>query len=169
MSNLKENHTLKHNADVIDYLLAISVDVHWDKKFRMTSTLLGYDATFSDRNPSAFRWQWLPLSSWFLAIYVHVPEGKLRFYVLFFCHLTHGVLHHILFTGRIVNMSSGLGRRCAPSRSSYCITKYGVEALSDCLRFEMRRWGVSVVIVEPGNFINGIHTLISYSVVSVGI
>ena len=81
--------------------------------------------------------------------------------------LTHGILHHTVFTGRIVNMSSGMGRRCALSRSSYCITKYGVEALSDCLRFEMRRWGVSVVIVEPGNFVNGIHTLISYSVVSV--
>jgi len=56
--------------------------------------------------------------------------------------------------GRVVNMSSGMGRRCAPSRSSYCITKYGVEALSDCLRFEMRQWGVKVVIVEPGNFVN---------------
>jgi 3-hydroxybutyrate dehydrogenase len=52
-------------------------------------------------------------------------------------------------------MSSGMGRRCAPSRASYCITKYGVEALSDCLRFEMKRWGVNVVIVEPGNFVNG--------------
>ena len=59
-------------------------------------------------------------------------------------------------------MSSGMGRRCAPSRSSYCITKYGVEALSDCLRFEMRQWGVSVVIVEPGNFVNGIQTPISF-------
>ncbi|PSN42186.1 hypothetical protein C0J52_09864 [Blattella germanica] len=56
--------------------------------------------------------------------------------------------------GRIVNMSSGMGRRCAPGRASYCITKYGVEALSDSLRFEMRRWGVNVVIVEPGNFVN---------------
>ncbi|KDR07947.1 D-beta-hydroxybutyrate dehydrogenase, mitochondrial [Zootermopsis nevadensis] len=56
--------------------------------------------------------------------------------------------------GRVVNMSSGMGRRCAASRASYCITKYGVEALSDCLRFEMRQWGVSVVIVEPGNFVN---------------
>jgi 3-hydroxybutyrate dehydrogenase len=71
-----------------------------------------------------------------------------------------------VFTGRIVNMSSGMGRRCAPSRSSYCITKYGVEALSDCLRFEMRKWGVNVVIVEPGNFVNGTQTPISYNVVS---
>jgi 3-hydroxybutyrate dehydrogenase len=70
--------------------------------------------------------------------------------------------HHVLFAGRIVNMSSGMGRRCAPSRASYCITKYGVEALSDCLRFEMRNWDVNVIIVEPGNFINGIQTLISH-------
>ncbi|XP_063237299.1 D-beta-hydroxybutyrate dehydrogenase, mitochondrial-like [Bacillus rossius redtenbacheri] len=62
--------------------------------------------------------------------------------------------------GRVVNVASGLGRQCAANRSTYGITKYGVEALSDCLRFEMRKWGVEVVIIEPGNFVNatGIFT-----------
>lgn len=72
------------------------------------------------------------------------------------------MLHCVMLAGRVVNMSSGMGRRCAAGRASYCISKYGMEALSDCLRFEMRRWGVNVVIVEPGNFVNGMQILVSH-------
>ena len=36
--------------------------------------------------------------------------------------------------------------------SSYCITKFGVEAFSDVLRLEMARFNVNVSIIEPGNF-----------------
>eukprot|EP00058_Branchiostoma_floridae_P027065 XP_002612556.1 3-hydroxybutyrate dehydrogenase [Branchiostoma floridae] len=56
--------------------------------------------------------------------------------------------------GRVINIASGLGRSCAPSRSAYGITKYGVESFSDVLRYEMKRWGVDVSIIEPGNFIS---------------
>ncbi|XP_053165008.1 D-beta-hydroxybutyrate dehydrogenase, mitochondrial-like [Hemicordylus capensis] len=55
--------------------------------------------------------------------------------------------------GRVVNVASMLGRMAAPLRSSYCISKYGVEAFTDCLRQEMYRWGVGVVAIEPSNFI----------------
>uniref|UniRef100_A0A8C0PEV6 D-beta-hydroxybutyrate dehydrogenase, mitochondrial n=1 Tax=Canis lupus familiaris TaxID=9615 RepID=A0A8C0PEV6_CANLF len=55
--------------------------------------------------------------------------------------------------GRIVNISSMLGRMANPARSPYCITKFGVEAFSDCLRYEMYPLGVKVSVVEPGNFI----------------
>ncbi|KAL8188346.1 UNVERIFIED_CONTAM: (2R,3R)-2,3-butanediol dehydrogenase [Gekko kuhli] len=55
--------------------------------------------------------------------------------------------------GRVVNMSSMLGRMASPLRSSYCISKFGLEAFTDCLRQEMYRWGVAVVAIEPGNFI----------------
>ncbi|XP_078522527.1 D-beta-hydroxybutyrate dehydrogenase, mitochondrial-like [Lissotriton helveticus] len=55
--------------------------------------------------------------------------------------------------GRVVNISSMLGRMANPARSPYCITKFGVEAFSDCLRYEMYPRGVKVSIVEPGNFI----------------
>uniref|UniRef100_A0A2D4J5S1 D-beta-hydroxybutyrate dehydrogenase, mitochondrial n=1 Tax=Micrurus lemniscatus lemniscatus TaxID=129467 RepID=A0A2D4J5S1_MICLE len=55
--------------------------------------------------------------------------------------------------GRIVNMSSMLGRMARPMRSSYCVSKFGLEAFNDCLRQEMYRWGVSVVAIEPSNFI----------------
>ncbi|OCT78566.1 hypothetical protein XELAEV_18029655mg [Xenopus laevis] len=55
--------------------------------------------------------------------------------------------------GRVVNISSMLGRMANPARSLYCITKFGVEAFSDCLRYEMHPLGVKVSVVEPGNFI----------------
>ncbi|XP_034855756.1 D-beta-hydroxybutyrate dehydrogenase, mitochondrial isoform X1 [Mirounga leonina] len=55
--------------------------------------------------------------------------------------------------GRVVNISSMLGRMANLARSPYCITKFGVEAFSDCLRYEMHPLGVKVSVVEPGNFI----------------
>ncbi|XP_048361457.1 D-beta-hydroxybutyrate dehydrogenase, mitochondrial [Sphaerodactylus townsendi] len=57
--------------------------------------------------------------------------------------------------GRVVNISSMMGRMANPARSPYCITKFGVEAFSDCLRYEMHPHDVKVCIVEPGNFIAG--------------
>ncbi|XP_073434800.1 D-beta-hydroxybutyrate dehydrogenase, mitochondrial-like isoform X1 [Dendrobates tinctorius] len=62
--------------------------------------------------------------------------------------------------GRVLCMASMLGRMGCPSRSSYCVSKYGVEAFSDCLRQEMYRWKVKVITIEPGNFIaaTGIYT-----------
>ncbi|XP_006795167.1 D-beta-hydroxybutyrate dehydrogenase, mitochondrial [Neolamprologus brichardi] len=55
--------------------------------------------------------------------------------------------------GRVVNVASMYGRMGNIMRSPYCISKYGVEAFSDCLRYEMKAWGVKVSIIEPGNFI----------------
>ncbi|NWX86811.1 BDH protein, partial [Nothoprocta ornata] len=55
--------------------------------------------------------------------------------------------------GRVVNVASMLGRMASPSRSCYCISKFGVEAFSDCLRQEMYRWGVRVILIEPSNFV----------------
>ena len=59
------------------------------------------------------------------------------------------------FLGRIINIVSILGRIAAPLRSPYCTVKFGVEAFSDCLRLEMRRWGVDVIVVEPGDYTTG--------------
>lgn len=56
-------------------------------------------------------------------------------------------------TGRVVNLASMYGRMGNVLRSPYCVSKYGVEAFSDCLRYEMKAWGVKVSIIEPGNFI----------------
>ncbi len=52
--------------------------------------------------------------------------------------------------GRIVNLSSMGGRLTLPGGAFYHATKYAVEALSDALRFEVRPFGVDVVVIEPG-------------------
>jgi len=57
--------------------------------------------------------------------------------------------------GRVVTITSGLGRMAVPTRSPYCLTKYALEGFHDCLRYEMKAFGVSVSILEPGNFIAG--------------
>jgi NAD(P)-dependent dehydrogenase (short-subunit alcohol dehydrogenase family) len=52
--------------------------------------------------------------------------------------------------GRIINISSMGGKLVFPGGGAYHATKYAVEALSDALRFEVRGFGVRVVIIEPG-------------------
>jgi NAD(P)-dependent dehydrogenase (short-subunit alcohol dehydrogenase family) len=52
--------------------------------------------------------------------------------------------------GRIVNISSMGANFTFPGGGVYHATKYAVEALSDALRFEVRGFGVKVVIVQPG-------------------
>jgi NAD(P)-dependent dehydrogenase (short-subunit alcohol dehydrogenase family) len=52
--------------------------------------------------------------------------------------------------GRIVNLSSMGGRLTFPGGGMYHATKYSVEAISDALRFEVRGFGVDVIVVEPG-------------------
>jgi NADP-dependent 3-hydroxy acid dehydrogenase YdfG len=52
--------------------------------------------------------------------------------------------------GRIVNISSMGGKLTFPGGGLYHATKYAVEALSDALRFEVRGFGVDVIVIEPG-------------------
>jgi NAD(P)-dependent dehydrogenase (short-subunit alcohol dehydrogenase family) len=52
--------------------------------------------------------------------------------------------------GRIVNISSMGGKMTFPGMGFYHGTKYAVEAISDALRYEVRPFGVKVVLVEPG-------------------
>ena len=52
--------------------------------------------------------------------------------------------------GKIVNLSSMGGRMTLPGGGIYHATKYAVEALSDALRFEVRGFGVDVIVIEPG-------------------
>jgi NAD(P)-dependent dehydrogenase (short-subunit alcohol dehydrogenase family) len=52
--------------------------------------------------------------------------------------------------GRIVNLSSMGGRLTFPGGGAYHATKYAVEAISDALRFEVRGFGVQVIVIEPG-------------------
>ena len=52
--------------------------------------------------------------------------------------------------GKIVNMGSMGGKLTFPGGGLYHATKYAIEAISDALRFEVRGFGVDVILVEPG-------------------
>ena len=52
--------------------------------------------------------------------------------------------------GRIINVSSMGGRATLPGGAFYHASKYAVEALSDGLRIEVARFGIDVVLIEPG-------------------
>jgi NAD(P)-dependent dehydrogenase (short-subunit alcohol dehydrogenase family) len=51
---------------------------------------------------------------------------------------------------RIVNISSIGGKVATPFLGPYCASKFALEALSDCLRAELKPWEIHVSIVEPG-------------------
>ena len=52
--------------------------------------------------------------------------------------------------GRIVNIGSMGGTLTFPGGGIYHATKYAVEAISDAMRFEVRGFGVDVVLIQPG-------------------
>lgn len=52
--------------------------------------------------------------------------------------------------GRIVNISSMGANFTFPGGGAYHATKYAVEAISDAMRFEVKGFGVAVVIIQPG-------------------
>jgi NAD(P)-dependent dehydrogenase (short-subunit alcohol dehydrogenase family) len=53
-------------------------------------------------------------------------------------------------SGLIINISSIGGKIAVPHGSWYHASKFALEGLSDCLRMELRQFGIRVVIVEPG-------------------
>jgi NAD(P)-dependent dehydrogenase (short-subunit alcohol dehydrogenase family) len=54
-------------------------------------------------------------------------------------------------SGTIVNVSSMGGRIATPMGAWYHASKHAVEGLSDALRLEVARFGINVVVIEPGS------------------
>jgi NAD(P)-dependent dehydrogenase (short-subunit alcohol dehydrogenase family) len=52
--------------------------------------------------------------------------------------------------GKIVNVGSMGGRLSFPGAGHYHATKHALEAISDALRFEVRGFGIDVILLEPG-------------------
>jgi len=52
--------------------------------------------------------------------------------------------------GRVVNVSSVQGRVASPFSGPYCMSKFALEAFTDCLRQELADWGMHVASVQPG-------------------
>jgi NAD(P)-dependent dehydrogenase (short-subunit alcohol dehydrogenase family) len=53
--------------------------------------------------------------------------------------------------GRIVNIGSIGGLLANPFLAPYCASKSAMEAITDSLRVELRKWGIWVAIIEPGS------------------
>ncbi len=53
-------------------------------------------------------------------------------------------------SGTIVNISSVVGRMGLPGSSAYISTKFALEGLSECLRYELGMFGIKTTLIEPG-------------------
>ena len=53
-------------------------------------------------------------------------------------------------SGKIVNVSSVVGRIGFPASPAYISSKFALEGLSESLRFEFAPFGIDVIIIEPG-------------------
>lgn len=53
--------------------------------------------------------------------------------------------------GHIVNVSSSAGKEAYPNGNVYCATKFGVEALTKSMRFDLYQYGIRVSQVSPGH------------------
>ena len=93
---------------------------------------------------------WGPIDS------LSIDELKLQFEANFFgaVRMVHSVLPQMMSngSGRIVNISSVLGRMGTPFNGAYVSSKYALEGLSESLRAEVKPFGVHVSLVEPGLF-----------------
>jgi NAD(P)-dependent dehydrogenase (short-subunit alcohol dehydrogenase family) len=69
--------------------------------------------------------------------------------------------------GKVVNVGSMGGRLTFPGGGFYHATKHALEAISDALRFEVRGFGVDVVLIEPGLIVTDFAETAVASVVDV--
>jgi len=53
-------------------------------------------------------------------------------------------------SGTIVNISSVVGRMGLPGSSAYISTKFALEGLTECLRYELGQFGIKITLIEPG-------------------
>ena len=85
---------------------------------------------------------------------VSIAEARTQFDVNIFglARLTQLALPHMREQrdGYIINISSVGGKIWEPLGSWYHATKFAVEGLSNSLRVEVARFGVKVVVIEPG-------------------
>jgi short-subunit dehydrogenase len=94
---------------------------------------------------------------------VPMQEAKRQFEVNIFglARLTQLVIPYMRAqnSGRIINISSIGGKFGEPHGAWYHATKFAVEGLSDCLRMELKQFGIDVVIIEPGAIITEWNTI----------
>jgi NAD(P)-dependent dehydrogenase (short-subunit alcohol dehydrogenase family) len=93
---------------------------------------------------------------WGLAETFTVEQAKRVFETNFFgiVRMNRAVLPHMRRQreGLIVHITSAAGRGVLPGMGLYTATKFAVEALAECYRYELSQAGVDSITVEPGPF-----------------
>ncbi len=83
-----------------------------------------------------------------------IEDARYQFDVNLFglARLTQLVLPHMRKNrfGKIVNVSSIGGKIYGPLGAWYIASKHALEGWSDCLRFEVKQFGIDVIVIEPG-------------------
>ncbi|MBS4217448.1 oxidoreductase [Bacillus sp. FJAT-49711] len=60
--------------------------------------------------------------------------------------------------GKIINISSISGKMGFPGLSPYVASKHALEGWSECLRLEVKPFGIDVALIEPGSYKTNIWT-----------
>lgn len=85
---------------------------------------------------------------------IDINKARYQFEVNLFglAALTQAVLPHMRAqkSGLIINTSSMGGKIYTPLGAWYHATKHALEGWSDCLRLEVKEFGIDVVVLEPG-------------------
>jgi short-subunit dehydrogenase len=58
-------------------------------------------------------------------------------------------------SGHVIQVSSYLGQAALPAASLYCAGKWGLEGFSESVSHEVKEFGISMTIVEPGGHRTG--------------
>lgn len=85
---------------------------------------------------------------------ISIDEARYQFEVNLFglAGITKQVLPHMRkqHSGKVINISSMGGKMYTPLGAWYHASKHALEGWSDCLRLELKQFGIDVVVIEPG-------------------
>ncbi|MEC9292621.1 MAG: oxidoreductase [Pseudomonadota bacterium] len=94
-----------------------------------------------------------------------IEDARYQFEVNLFglARLTQLVLPYMRSkqAGKVINISSMVGKVYMPLGAWYVGTKHALEGWSDCLRVELKQFGIDVVIIEPGAIVTEFGDVVS--------
>lgn len=139
--------TQPHCGRLHTLFLDITDDEQVQTAVGMTEKLVAKDGLFALVNnagisvPGAV--ECVPLDEFRRAFEVNLI-GQLRIIQAFLPLIRRG-------KGRIIQVSSALGRLAMPLSGPYASSKYALEGMTDALRRELKPWGIRVSLIEPGS------------------
>lgn len=99
-------------------------------------------------------------------ISMEAARNEMEVNVFGLARLTQLVIPHMRKqkSGLIINTSSMGGRIYFPLGAWYHASKHALEGFSDCLRIELKPFGIDVVVLEPGAIETGFYDVMSANI-----